>query len=98
MYLPQRKVVPRIAVVCRNSSAAGYLYVAVVELSALVIGGHFRLHDDVCLHINLIFPLIYIQHNQCPCRCLLLERMSSAISKYKTEIHSSHLIAITARR
>ena len=41
----------------------------------------------VLFHIELICPPIYIQHNQCPCRGLVLPReTNSVVTNYDTEI------------
>ena len=46
--------------------------------------------EDVCvLDIILIFPPIYIQHNQCQCRRLLLIETSSVVRDYETNTHYS---------
>ena len=38
------------------------------------------------LHMKLISPPMYIQHNPCPCRCLL-ERRALRPQTIETEIH-----------
>ena len=44
------------------------------------------------LHIELIFPPVYIQHNQCPCRFFLPapRATNSVVKNYKTDT-TSHL-------
>ena len=55
---------------------------------------HRHLGDVGVLHMKLVFPPIYIQHNQSLCRFLLeLRATSSAVANCETEIH----IANTAR-